>query len=91
MDRRATFGDYVRCYIPGHGTPASEHYVIGEPVYSVEGRVVMLADECAVGMPVAVQHCTPLSSGHVATCEALHRRYAELFPAAIKPIECSAT
>lgn len=78
------FGDRVRVFIPGHGSPGSETFVVGDMAYSTpNSRVVLTATEQWTGMPVNVAHCSVLSSGHDEICARLRDRYEKLYPGAI--------
>lgn len=69
-------GDLVSCYIPGHGVPASELYVIGYPAYENKGHsVVLLANDTSYGMPCSQEWLTFISSGHEKKCAELRARY----------------
>lgn len=75
------FGDLVRVYIDGHGSPGSEGYIIGAPDYSQGlSDVVMVASEPYHGMPVNSRWCTVLGSRDVRLAERLADRFLSLYP-----------
>lgn len=74
-----SIGDKVSYFIPGHGTPGGEAWVIGIPSFS-DGEHVTLADEDYHGMPINIQWCEKIGGADVVNALRWRDRYLSLYP-----------